>query len=115
MRCVLALLLLVVPGLAGAIAFAALAVTDFRLLRPAYANFLQLSAAPTTLPPLLRAEAVQNLHRLNLCAEGTGALLCALVAALGIHALLTLPCASRGTSPRSLGSSPTPPRADQLP
>ncbi len=78
-------------GAAGALAFGLQALRDYRLLRSAYAA-LERVPPPKTIAGLaqpIRADALQAAHRLNLFANGTRALLFTIVAAIGIHALVT--------------------------
>ncbi len=65
------------------------ALVDWDLLQRAYANFAKLTETSSDLPQLFIAEARQNIHRINLFADGVWALLGAVVAAIGIHGLCT--------------------------
>ena len=78
---------LVLPG-AFCFAFCMyFALKDWAALQNAYANFAHVAATSSDMSLLFVAEAKQNIHRINLFADGVWALLGAIVAAIGIHGL----------------------------
>lgn len=79
--------LLVVPGGAVVLLCAWFAGQDWQQLQLAYAHFRALAATEAPLRELFVAEAAQNLHRLNLFADGVWGLLGAILAGLGLHGL----------------------------
>jgi hypothetical protein len=82
-------LALIVPGLAGCCLFGWYALSDWHALQQAYVQFELTAQRSGDMRSVLVAEAHQNIHRVNLFAEGVWALLCAVVAAIGIHGLCT--------------------------
>lgn len=60
---------------------------DWAALQNAYADFAHVAATSSDMSLLFVAEAKQNIHRINLFADGVWALLGAIVAAIGIHGL----------------------------
>lgn len=89
MRLRLLLLLVVLPGLVGMIVFGGYAWQDWLALQKAYAEFEQAVRETGDLSSLFVAEAKQNMHRINLFAEGVWALLCGVIVAIGLHGLCT--------------------------
>ncbi len=87
MRKFLLIILLVLPGVAGAIIFTVYAVQDYRALMAAYQQFEHIARSSHDLSALFVAESQQNIFRINLFAEGVWALLSAIVAAIGVHGL----------------------------
>jgi hypothetical protein len=85
------LLLLVLPGIAAMVVFAAYAWQDWVALQAAYTHFEETAARSSDLPTLFIAEAKQRIHRDNLFAEGVWTLLAGVIVAIGIHGL----CACR--------------------
>ncbi len=80
-------ILTVLPGSLGVVVFGYYALVDWAALQTAYAHFEQLARSDADLRALFVAEAQQNLHRLNLFADGVWALLSALLVAVGLHGL----------------------------
>jgi hypothetical protein len=80
-------LALVAPGLAGFCVFGWYALSDWHALQRAYVEFEIAAHRSDDIRSVLVAEARQNIHRVNLAVEGVWALLCAIVAAIGIHGL----------------------------
>jgi hypothetical protein len=73
-------------GLAGVAFFGYFTLQDWAALQKNYAHFAQLTPqSPTS--AILLADARQNMHRINVFADGTWALLCAIIAAIGVHGL----------------------------
>ena len=86
MRYWILLLCVVIPGVIGLLVFGAYAVIDYTALQQAYTQF-EHAARSTWIASIMIADAKQNIHRINLFAEGVWALLSALIAAVGIHGL----------------------------
>jgi hypothetical protein len=82
--------LLVLPGMAGVVVFGYYALVDWDKLIVAYRQFEQVSPA-ADLPTLFKAEAQQNIHRINLFAEGVWFLLSAIIVAIGLHGFAIAP------------------------
>jgi hypothetical protein len=67
---------------------------DWAALRAAYRRFEQLTMSAADLRSLFITESQQNIYRINCFAEGIGALLGAILAAIGLHGL----CLPGGTA-----------------
>lgn len=91
MRSFLLALLLILPGVAGVAVFAYYALIDWNALQQAYGRFAEVTRTSSDLQAVFVAEAEQNIHRLNLFAEGVWALLSAILAAIGLHGICTQP------------------------
>ncbi len=83
----LLLLLTVLPGFAGVVVFGYYALVDWSALQMAYAHFEQVAGRSSDMRTVFVAEAEQNIHRLNLFADGVWALLSAILGAIGLHGL----------------------------
>jgi hypothetical protein len=81
------LLCVVLSGVVGVIVFGYFALQDWAALQAAYHHFEEVARSSPDTTTLLIAEAKQNAHRINLFAEGVWTLLCAILAAIGIHGL----------------------------
>ncbi len=81
----LLLLLTTVPGVIGVIVFGYYALQDWDQLQKDYDYFTAVIQQSSTLEALFVAEAQQNIHRINLMADGIWALLSAILAAIGLH------------------------------
>jgi len=88
-RYLLLALLIVIPGAAGVAVFGHFALIDWDALQKAYLNFEAVSQSSASLPALFVAEAQQNIHRINLFADGVWTLLSAIFGAIGIHGMCT--------------------------
>jgi hypothetical protein len=86
-----ALWLIVLAGATGMAVFGGFAPVDWDALQAADARFEAVARGSPDVTALYLAESKQNLHRLNLFAEGVWALLSAILAAIGLHGL----CAAR--------------------
>ena len=85
MRQLLLLLLTVVPGVAGVVIFGYFALKDWDSLQIAYREYARVIVESSDISALFVAEAQQNIHRINLFADGTWTLLTSILAAIGIH------------------------------
>ena len=74
-------------GVFGAAVFGWHATQDRAALHVTYGHFQSLVSAHADLRALFVAEAMQNLHRTNVFAEGVWALLSAILAGIGLHGL----------------------------
>ena len=83
----LLLLVLIVPGIAGFVFCLYYALLDWAALQKAYTQFERIASSSRDQSTLFIAEAKQNIHRINLFADVVWALLCAVIAAIGIHGL----------------------------
>lgn len=84
----LLLFLTVLPGTIGVVIFFYYALVDWAALQKAYANYSQVVASGADLRAVFVAESAQNIHRINLFAEGVWALLAAILAAIGLHGIV---------------------------
>lgn len=80
--------MLVIPGIVGVTVFGYFAFIDWIALQEAYDVFEKAVQQSASLETLFATEAQQNIHRVNLFAEGVWTLLSAILAAIGIHGLL---------------------------
>jgi len=83
----LSLSLLVLLGLVGFIVFVHYALIDWDSLQQAYQHFASVVSTKPNLETLFVAEAQQNIHRINLFADGTWTLLSAIIVSIGVHGL----------------------------
>ncbi|MHB0937419.1 MAG: hypothetical protein ACYDCO_11180 [Armatimonadota bacterium] len=82
---------LVIPGVVGVVVFGWISLQDYTLLREAYQHFMQVAQTFPGQNTLFVAHTEQNIHRINLTADGIWTLLCAIYAAVGVHGLCLLP------------------------
>jgi len=85
------LVLLVLPGVLGIVIFGYYCLVDWAALQADYAHYVQVAASSADLRAVFVAESQQNIHRINLFAEGVWALLAAILAAIGVHGIVQLP------------------------
>lgn len=88
------LLYAVLPGLLGIAVFGYYALVDWEALMRTYARYEQVVRSHGDLRAVFIAEADQNIHRINLFADGVWTLLSAIPAAIGLHGLKPSPPAS---------------------
>ncbi len=84
---IILLVLTVIPGLTGAFVCGYFALQDWEQLQRDYSYFIALVEQSSTLEALFVAEAQQNVHRINLMADGIWTLLSAILAAIGLHGI----------------------------
>jgi len=84
------LLLMVVPGVLGVVIFGYYCLIDWAALQADYAHYVQVAASTADLRAVFIAESQQNIHRINLFAEGVWALLAAILAAIGVHGIVQI-------------------------
>jgi hypothetical protein len=81
----------ILPGIGGVMIFGYYALIDWQSLQKAYGYFATVSQNKAALETLFVAEAQQNIHRINLFADGVWTLLSGVIAAIGIHGICTIP------------------------
>lgn len=82
---VILLMFTTLPGMAGVAVFGFFALQDWDQLQLDYNNFKTLIDQSSNFEALFVAEAQQNIHRINLMADGIWTLLSAILAAIGLH------------------------------
>ncbi|QUY40701.1 MULTISPECIES: hypothetical protein [Acaryochloris] len=82
-------LIVIIPGVAGVIVFGNSALTDWEQLRIDYRAYEDVIRSTDDLSMLFKAEAAQNIQRINLFADGVWALLSSILAAIGLHGWLS--------------------------
>lgn len=87
MRSSILLWVIVIPGAVATTVFALFAWKDWVALQAAYQHFEEVVQSSPDTPLLFIAEAKQNIHRINLFAEGVWALLAAIYMAVGLTGL----------------------------
>ncbi|MEL6224638.1 MAG: hypothetical protein AAFR31_18545 [Cyanobacteria bacterium J06627_8] len=85
MRYFVLVIFVIIPGVAGLAVFGHYALIDWIALEVAYQQFDELRQSSSDLATLFAANAQQNIHRINVFAEGVWFLLCAILAAIGLH------------------------------
>ena len=91
MRRLLLILLLVVPGLLVVTASGTFALLDWRQLQLAYDHYRAVTASGADLRAVTVAYQAQDIHRINLVADGVWALQGALIFAVGLVGVCLLP------------------------
>jgi len=91
MRRLMLILLLIVPSVVAMAAFGYFALQDWAALQPAYEEFREARAGGADARDLFIAWGTQDIHRVNLAADGAWFLLAAIVFAIGVHGLCTQP------------------------
>jgi hypothetical protein len=91
----LLIVLVILPGVLGIVVFGYYALIDWQSLQKAYGYFNTVVQNKASLETLFVAEAQQNIHRINLFADGVWTLLSAVIAAIGIHGICTVPRRSK--------------------
>jgi hypothetical protein len=76
-------------GMLGVVFFGYYSLIDWSALQMAYARFSEVAKTSTDLATLFAAESQQNIHRVNLFAEGVWTLQSAIIAAIGLHGICT--------------------------
>ena len=86
-RFCLLLLFTILPGVAGVLVFGYYALVDWNALQSTYRHYEQVAASSSDLRAVYVAEAHQNIHRINLFADGVWTLLSAILSAIGLHGI----------------------------
>lgn len=95
MRQATLILFVVLPGLAAVIVCGYYLFSDWTALNAAFARFERVAASGADLRSLFVAQSLQQSFRINCFADGVGVLLGAILGAIGLHGLCTLPSARR--------------------
>lgn len=82
-------LLMIIPGVAGVVIFGNAALTDWQQLRIDYRAYEDVLRSTDDLSTLFKAEAAQNIQRINLFADGVWTLLSGILGAIGLHGWLS--------------------------
>ena len=88
---IMPLLAIIAAGIAGTIIFGYYALVDWDALEKGYANFAAVAQSSPEFATVFVAEAEQNIHRINLFAEGVWFLQSAMLTAIGFHGLCVIP------------------------
>ena len=96
MRYLLLVILIILPSLVGVTIFGYYALIDWDALQKAYNHFVDVAKSSANLETLFVAEAQQNIHRINLFADGVWTMLSVIIGAIGLHGVCTIPKKSRG-------------------
>jgi len=83
--------LLVAPGTLGILVFSYFALVDWAALDQAYLALETAQQQSADLNTVFIRATQQNIHRINLFAEGVWTLLSAIIAAIGLHGICTAP------------------------
>jgi hypothetical protein len=86
MRLGVLFLLTLIPGIAGVAIFGYYTLVDWGQLDLAFVAYQNVLQNSTELSAIFKAEAAQNIHRINVFADGVWTLLSAILSAIGIHA-----------------------------
>jgi hypothetical protein len=91
MRYLLLAIFTILPGVLGVLIFGYHALADWRDLQQAYIPFANAVQGKASLETLFITEAMQNIHRINLFADGIWTLLSMIISSIGIHGICTVP------------------------
>jgi hypothetical protein len=81
------LYLIAFSGLIGFFIFGYNSIIDWNALQLAYVNFSVISKNSPDITTVFIAEAQQNIHRINLFAEGVWTLQSAILGSVGVHGI----------------------------
>lgn len=90
MKPILLAAITIIPGVAGVIVFGYFALVDWAMLQTSYEVFAASVRESAEMTTLFATEAAQNIHRINLFADGVWTLLSAILAAIGLHGMVTI-------------------------
>ena len=88
---VMLVLLLIAPGILVLVVCGYFAIVDWGQLQVDYGHYRDAVARGGDMRNLFIAHSGQNIHRINLFADGVWALLGAILAGIGLHGLCTIP------------------------
>ena len=91
MRSATLIVLVVLPGLAAVLVSGYFLFRDWAALATAFTRFEHLAASGADLRALTIAQTLEQSYRTNCFADGVGVLLGAILAAIGLHGLCTMP------------------------
>jgi hypothetical protein len=95
MRQAVLLLFIVLPGVATVCVCGYFLFSDWAALSAAFTRFERVAAGNGDLRSVFIAQSLQQTYRINCFADGLGVLLGAILAAIGVHGLCTLPPPTR--------------------
>lgn len=96
MRQAVLVLFVVLPGVAAVGVCGYFLFQDWAALSAAFTRFERAAAGGAVLRELFVAQSLQETYRINCFADGVGVLLGAILAAIGLHGLCTMPPAREG-------------------
>jgi hypothetical protein len=91
MRYLLLIIFTILPGVLGVLIFGYYALADWHNLQQAYIPFAKAIQSKSSLETLFVTEAMQNIQRINLFADGVWTLLSVIIASIGIHGICLVP------------------------
>jgi hypothetical protein len=91
MRYLLLIIFTILPGVLGVLIFGYYALADWHNLQQAYIPFAKAIQSKSSLETLFVVEAMQNIQRINLFADGVWTLLSLIIASIGIHGICLVP------------------------
>jgi hypothetical protein len=91
MRYLLLVIFTILPGILGILIFGYHALADWHDLQQAYVSFAKAVQSKSSLETLFITEAMQNIQRINLFADGVWTLLSLIISSIGIHGICTVP------------------------
>jgi hypothetical protein len=84
------LMLITLIGFIGVIIFGYNSLIDWNALQLAYKNFIDVSQNSPELTTLFVAQTKQQIHRINLFAEGVWTMQSAILSSIGVHGICTI-------------------------
>lgn len=87
LRSVLLIAIAIIPGIAGVTIFGLASLNDWVQLNLAYSAFEKVISQSSRLEQIYTAQSIQNIHRINLFADGTWTLLSGILAAVGVQGI----------------------------
>ncbi|MCE5323240.1 hypothetical protein LLG46_07985 [bacterium] len=87
---IILVLLLIIPGILVAAICSHYALKDWVALQDSYRQYEIVAASNSSMHNLFVAHAKQNIHRINLFADGVWAMLGSILAGTGIHGLCSI-------------------------
>ena len=91
LRYLLLAIFTILPGVLGVLIFGYHALADWHDLQQAYIPFANAVQSKSSLETLFVTEAMQNIQRINLFADGVWTLLSVIIASIGIHGICLVP------------------------
>ncbi|MDD3926585.1 MAG: hypothetical protein PHT33_07995 [bacterium] len=91
MRRIALIILLIIPGLLIASFCGYYALKDYAALHVAYEQYHRVVASNAGINELFAAYSRQDIHRINLFADGVWTLIGVLLAGIGLHGLCVMP------------------------
>ena len=91
MRYLVLAIFTILPGVLGVLIFGYHALADWRDLQQAYVSFANSVQSKSSLETLFVTEAMQNIQRINLFADGVWTLLSLIIASIGLQGICLVP------------------------